>query len=77
MAEVVKKTTGLLSETTDGQLYKNNFTNIKELTKEELISLCHSMHRHSQSLQDRIETLTGLMDSYKAKLDIIKKAIAL
>ena len=77
MAGVVKKTTGLLSETTDGQLYKNNFTNIKELTKEELISLCHSMHRHSQSLQDRIETLTGLMDSYKAKLDIIKKAIAL
>ena len=77
MAEVVKKTTGLLSETTDGQLYKNNFTNIKELTKEELISLCHSLHRHSQSLQDRIETLTGLMDSYKAKLDIIKKAIAL
>lgn len=77
MANVIKKTTGLLSETTDGQLYKNNFTNIKELTKEELISLCHSLHRHSQSLQDRIETLTGLMDSYKAKLDIIKKAIAL
>jgi hypothetical protein len=77
MAEVIKKTTGLLAETTDGQLYKNNFTNIKELTKEELISLCHSLHRHSQSLQDRIETLTGLMDGYKAKLDIIKKTIAL
>lgn len=77
MANVIKKTTGLLSETTDGQLYKNNFTNIKELTKDELISLCHSLHRHSQSLQDRIETLTGLIDNYKAKLDIIKTAIAL
>lgn len=77
MANEIKKTTGLLSETTDGQLYKNNFTNIKELTKEELISLCHSLHRHSQSLQDRIETLTGLIDSYKAKLDIIKKTITL
>ena len=77
MANVIKKTTGLLSETIDSQLYKNNFTNIKELTKEELISLCHSLHRHSQSLQDRIETLTGLIDSYKAKLDIITKAIAL
>lgn len=77
MASVIKKTTGLLSETTDGQLYKNDFTNIKELTKEELISLCHSLHRYTQSLQDRIETLTGLIDSYKAKLDIITKAIAL
>ena len=77
MAEVIKKRTGLLSETIGGQLYKDNFTNIKELTKEELISLCHSLHRHSQSLQDRIETLTGLIDSYKAKLDIITKAIAL
>lgn len=77
MANVIKKTTGLLSETTDGQLYRNDFTNIKELTKEELISLCHSLHQHTQSLQDRIETLTGLIDSYKAKLDIITKAIAL
>lgn len=77
MANVIKKTTGLLSETTDGQLYRNGCTNIKDLTKEELISLCHSLHRHSQFLQDRIETLTGLIDSYKAKLDIITKAIAL
>lgn len=77
MANLIKKTTGLLSETTDGKLYKNNFTNIEELTKEELISLCHSLHRHSQSLQDRIETLKGLIDNYKAKLDIIKTAIAL
>ena len=77
MANVIKKTTGLLSETTDGQLYKNNFTNINELTKEELISLCHSLHRHSQSLQYKIETLTVLRDNYKAKLDIIKTAIAL
>lgn len=77
MKNVIKKTTGLLSEATDGKLYKNNFTNIEVLTKEELISLCHSLHRHSQSLQDRIEILTGLIDSYKAKLDIIKKAIVL
>lgn len=77
MANVIKERSGLLSERIDGQLFKNNFTNIKELNKEELISLCHSLHRHSQSLQDRIETLTGLMDGYKAKLDIIKKTIAL
>lgn len=77
MANVIKKTKGLLSETTDGQLFKNDFTNIKKLDKEELINLCHSLHRHSQFLQDRIETLTGLIDSYKAKLDIITKAIAL
>lgn len=77
MEKLIKKTVGLLSETTDGQLFKNDFTNIKELNKEELINLCHSLHRHSQSLQDRIETLTGLIDSYKTKLDIITKAIAL
>lgn len=77
MANVIKERSGLLSERIDGQLFKNNFTNIKELDKEELISLCYSLHRHSQSLQDRIETLTELIDSYKAKLDIIKTAIAL
>ena len=77
MAQQNKRETRILSERIDGQLFKNNFTNIKELDKEELISLCYSLHRHSQSLQDRIETLTELIDSYKAKLDIIKTAIAL
>lgn len=77
MEKLIKKTVGILSETTDGELYVSQNTNIKELNKEELISLCHSLHRHSQSLQDRIETLTGLIDSCKAKLDIITKAIAL
>lgn len=74
---MIKKGKGLLSEATNGGLYKNDFTNIKELTKEELISLCQSQYRYSISLQDRIETLTGLIDSYKAKLDIITKTIAL
>ena len=77
MANKIKERPGLLSERIDGQLFKNNFTNIKELNKEELISLCHSLHRHTQSLQDKIETLTELIDSYKAKLDIVKTVIAL